>query len=131
MAVDFSKQVYLICWDVFARPVTITPLASQPGVPAYQKRGYFDTKEADVLTEDMAVFSDAKMFLDIRLPEFPVLPLQGDYVDIPPMYDVPGGSFIVEDLSGEGNAGGIITLTLKKRAPQIPIDQTVPYPTKP
>lgn len=119
MAVNFSDDLYLKCWDEFARPITVTPITSQPGAPAYDNRGYFDTKETDVLTEDMAVFSDAKMFLDIRLAEFPVLPMQGDFVDIPFLY-VPGGSFVVEDLSGEGNAGGIITLTLKKRMSPVP-----------
>jgi len=33
MAVDFATLVYLPCFQAFARPVTITPLASQPGAP--------------------------------------------------------------------------------------------------
>ena len=78
MAINFSQDLYLKAWDVFARPCTLTPLVSQPGAPAYANRCYFDTKETDVITEDGALFSDSKTFVDIRMEEFPILPMQGD-----------------------------------------------------
>lgn len=114
MAINFSQDLYLKCWDTFARPCTVTPLVSQPGAPAYDNRCYFDTKETDVLTEDMAIFSDSKTFIDIRMDEFAVLPMQGDQVVIPFHAGVPGGTYEVLDLSGKGNAGGIITMTLRE-----------------
>ena len=111
---NLTDNVYLPNWNVWARPVTVTPLVSQPGQPAYGGRGYFDTKEIDILAESGAIVSDAQTYLDILLAEFPVLPMQGDQIDIPFHQGVPGGTFIVLDLAGSGNAGGMITLQLRK-----------------
>lgn len=113
MAVNFSDNLYAKAWDVFARPVSVTPVNSQPGQPAYANRGYFDSKETDILTENNAILSDSQSFLDIRMEEFATLPLQGDLIDIPFHEGVPGGSFEVLDLAGVGNAGGIITISLR------------------
>ena len=113
MAVNWSDDLYAKTWDAFARPVTVTPLVSQPGSPAYGARGYFDSKETDILTEAGAVLSDSQTFLDIRMEEYPVLPLQGDRIDIPFHQGVAGGSYEVLDLAGKGNAGGIITISLR------------------
>jgi hypothetical protein len=113
MAVDFSTDVYLVAFNVFARPITVTPIASQPGAPAYANRGVLDSKEIDVLTEDGGIFSDSQVILDIRMQEFAVLPMQRDRIDIPDYMNVPGGSFEVADVAGIGNAGGELTLTLK------------------
>ena len=44
MAVNFSTLVYLPNFDMFARPVTIIPMASQPGLPAFTARGIYDTR---------------------------------------------------------------------------------------
>ena len=111
---NLSQQIYLPNWDVWARPITVTPLVSQPGAPAYGARGYFDTKEMDVLAEDGSIISDSKVILDIRIEEFSVVPLQRDQIYIPSHQGEQGGTFEVLDLAGDGNAGGIITLTLKK-----------------
>ena len=61
----------------------MTPLVSQPARPPMAARCYFDTKETDILTEDGGIFSDSKTFIDIRMAEFAVLPMQGDIVDDP------------------------------------------------
>src|SRR5262245_31704228 len=114
MAVNFSQNLYKFAWDQFARPITVTPVVSQPGAPSYENRGYFDTKESDILTEDGAIFSDSRTFIDIRMIEFAVLPMQGDIITIPQHEDVPGGTYEVLDLAGKGNAGGIITMTLRE-----------------
>ena len=114
MAINFNDNLYSFVMDVFSRPVTVTPLVSQPGEPAYGNRAYYDTKETDVLTEDGALYSDSRTYIDIRMEEYPVLPMQGDLVDIPFHAGTPGGAFIVSDLAGDGNAGGMITMTLKK-----------------
>lgn len=114
MAVDFNNDLYKQVMDVFARPVIVTPVVSQPGAPAYNNRAYYDTRELDVMTEDGGIFSDARSYIDIRIDEYPVLPMQGDYIDIP-THLVAGGTFEVQDLAGNGNAGGMITVQLKKR----------------
>jgi|SRR6516225_3557492 hypothetical protein len=114
MAVDFSTDVYLVAFNIFARPITVTPIASQPGAPAYDNRGILDSKEIDVLTEEGGIFSDSKVILDIRMLEFAVLPRQSDRIDIAYWMNSPGGSFEVVDTSGVGNAGGELTLTLKQ-----------------
>lgn len=120
MPVNYSVDLYEKLWNQFARSMTVTPVVSQPGQPAYAARCYYDTRGLDVLTEDGAVLSDSKVSIDIRLPEFPVMLLQGDYIDIPPAFDVPGGSYVIEDLEGDGNAGGIINITLRKRVTNKP-----------
>jgi len=119
MAVDFSTELYAKLWDQFARPITVTPVVSQPGAPAYAARGYFDTKEADVLTEANSILSSSQSFLDIRQAEFAVEPLQGDIIDIPFHANVAGGTFEVLDLAGKG-AGGIITISLRELAAPLP-----------
>jgi hypothetical protein len=120
MAVDFSTELYLIAFDKFARPITVTPVVSQPGAPAYGARGYFDTKETDVLTEANAILSSSQSFLDIRQAEFTVEPLQGDIIDIPFHANVDGGTYEVLDLAGKGNAGGIITISLRELGAPLP-----------
>ena len=66
MGVDFSTLVYLPNFDMFARPITVTPLASQPGMPAYGARGIFDTRPIDVQAEDGSIVSDQQTILDVR-----------------------------------------------------------------
>ena len=115
MAVNFSIAVYLPCQELFGRPVTITPVASQPGAPAYTNRGIFGTGPVNVDMEDASVFSDQDTILDIRDDEYPVLPEQGDTVDIdedPTSLRHREGKFIVSNRWYNG--GGEITLQLKK-----------------
>jgi hypothetical protein len=114
MAINFNDNLYSFVMNVFSRPVMVTPLISQPGAPPYPNRVYYDTKETDVLTEDGAIFSDSRTYIDIRMEEYPVLPMQGDLIDIPFHEGTPGGSFIVSDAAGDGNAGGMLTYTLRK-----------------
>lgn len=124
MAVNFTNNLYKFVMDEFARPITVTPVASQPGAPTYANRAYFDTKETDIMTEDGGIFSDSKTFVDIRLAEFTVLPMQGDIITIPFNEGTPGGTYEVLDLSGKGNAGGMITMTLRAIEPPKPVGIT-------
>jgi len=117
MGVNFATWVYEPCFDTFARTLTYTPLVSQPGVPAFAARGIFDTNERDVQGLDDNIFTDAKTELDIYMPEWSVLPLQGDQVTIPWEDDVDGGDFLVSDVYGHGNAGGELTLCLQRIVP--------------
>jgi hypothetical protein len=116
MAVNFAQWVYSPCFDLFARSVTIMPLASQPGQGPYAARGIFDTNEVNVEALDGSIFSDTRTELDIFEPEFPILPQQRDLVNIPFAEDVDGGDFEISDTNA-GNAGGEITLTLRRLEP--------------
>ena len=120
MPVDFSNEVYLVAFNVFARSITVTPLASQPGVPSFGGYGIFDSKETDVLAEDGSIFSDSKTILDIRSEDFAVEPIQGDRVLVSDMPGARGGFFEISDVGGKGNAGGELTLTLKRIVPTKP-----------
>ena len=114
MAVNFSDLVYLPNFDMFARPVTITPMASQPGLPAYTARGIFDTRPIDVQAEDGSIFSDQQTILDVRDEEFSVVPEQLDRIQIP--YDPDGGPDLgtFEVTHTESNGGGETTLVIRK-----------------
>jgi hypothetical protein len=115
MAVDFSTLVYLPNFDMFARPITVVPLASQPGVPAYTARGIYDTRPIDVQAEDGSIVSDQQTILDVRDVEFSWVPEQLDQIAIP--YDSASnspdlGTFEVTNV--ESNGGGETTLVIRK-----------------
>lgn len=108
-----AQVLYPVLWPTFARPITVTPIASQPGAPAFASRGYLYEKETMVMGEDGTVISDKVSHIDLLLADFTVLPIQGDLIDIPFDLGVPGGAYSVLDLAGDGNVGGIIEVTLK------------------
>lgn len=115
MGIDWSDDLYLPCQDVFGRPVTITPLVSQPGAPAYPNRGIFDTRVINDILEDGSLLGDQQTILDIRIAEYAVLPMQGDLINIPvdPASGMPArGDFMVTNRGD--NAGGEMTLELKR-----------------
>lgn len=119
MALNFSTLVYLPNFDVFARDIVVTPLASQPGGAAYGARGIYDTRSLDVLAMDGSIFSDQQTILDVRETEFDVLPAQGDLIDIPPDGAIPeAGMFEVVDANTNG--GGETTLVIRKVVPAKP-----------
>jgi hypothetical protein len=121
-------MVKLPCQDMFSVPVTVTPLASQPGQPAYPNRGIFNSGEMDVQMLDGSVFSDQQTILDIRDAEYWVVPMQGDRVNIPlDCNGEPQGDFEITDTFKDG--GGQTTCKLRKYdAPAIisnqPIDES-------
>jgi hypothetical protein len=115
MAVNFSTLVYLPNFDMFARPITVTPLASQPGMPAYTNRGIYDTRPVDVAGMDGSIISDQQTILDVRDEEFAVVPEQLDRINIPP--DADAGNIGVGDyevVDCESNGGGETTLIIRK-----------------
>jgi hypothetical protein len=115
MALDFSTLVYLPNFDMFARPITVTPLASQPGMPAFGGRGIYDTRPIDVQAQDGSIFSDQQTILDVRDVEFSVVPEQLDQIHIPydPASNSPDlGTFEVTHT--EANGGGETTLIIRK-----------------
>jgi hypothetical protein len=117
MGLDFSTLVYLPNYDMLARPITITPLASQPGLPAYPARGIFDTRPVDVDALDGAIVSDQQTIIDIREVEFVVLPEQLDrvYIGLDAEAGDTGadrGEYEIVDASSNG--GGETTLVIRK-----------------
>jgi hypothetical protein len=113
LALNYSLQVYKIVLDTLSRPVTIFPVASQPGEPPYDSRGIFDTRDINVEAQDGSIISDQRTILDIREAEFEVLPLQLDRVAIPAIAGSEDlGEYEVTDT--DTNGGGLTTLTLRK-----------------
>lgn len=113
MAVNLDVLLQGPIFDFWAVPVTFTPLASQPGQPAYPARGILNTYTTDVSGIDGSLYSDQRTILDIRETEFGVLPQQNDHVTIPlDCNKVPKGEYVIVDASSDG--GGQTMLTIKK-----------------
>lgn len=114
MGVDWSTEVYLLNYNMFARPVMFYPIKSQPSVPSYTARGIFSTIPIDIIVQDGGNLSDQKTILDILEREFAVLPVQQDRVYIG--LDTSGmpaiGTFEIQDI--DTNGGGESTLTLRR-----------------
>jgi hypothetical protein len=120
MAINFSTLVYLPNYDTFARAVTITPLASQPGSPAYTARGIYDTRPIDVAAMDGNIISDQQTILDVREAEFTVVPAQLDRVYIGPDADAGPALGDFEVVDADSNGGGETTLVLRKIMASLP-----------
>ena len=115
MALNFSTLVYLPNFDMFSRSITVTPLASQPGLPSYTARGIYDTRPIDVQAEDGSIVSDQQTIVDIRDEEFDPIPEQLDRIYIPP--DSDAGNIGVGDYEvvlTESNGGGETTLVIRR-----------------
>jgi hypothetical protein len=113
MPIDYASVVYTPAQDIFGRPVVVTPVVSQPGMPAFTARGIYTTEPEDLLAEDGSVFSDQRTILDVITKEFDVLPIQGDLVSIPSTSGIPAeGQFVISDL--KDNGGGETTFLLRR-----------------
>lgn len=119
MGVSYSTMILLPNYEFFARAVTFTPVASQPGGPAYVARGIYTSGVQTIDDEGMQITTDQQVILDVRETEFSVVPIQGDLVAIGPDGDNPDlGSFEVVD--AWNNGGGETTLVLRKIVPAYP-----------
>jgi len=114
MAINFSTLVYLPNYDTFARGITVTPLASQPGSPSYSARGIYDTRPIDVAGMDGSFISDQQTILDVRDAEFSVVPAQLDRIHIGADADAGPALGDFEVVDCESNGGGETTLILRK-----------------
>lgn len=104
MAVDFDKTVLASCMDAFAITVTIDPIASQPGEPAYSARGVFDRPYEQVITAEGHSQTSTQPVLGIRLSEFAVPPAKKDKVT------VDGVIYQVFDIHPDGQGGADLML---------------------
>lgn len=109
--IDFDALVLAQCQDAFARPVTVTPLVSRPGQPAYAARGVWSSKPVDVGMEDGAILSSQDHTLGVRLAEFAVPVAAGDRIEIPAAGSLPRiGLCLVEDTDDDGQGGAVWAL---------------------
>jgi hypothetical protein len=114
MGVDYSTDIYLPNYDMWARPVTFYPLMSQPTMPSFNARGVFNTVAIDIIALDASDISEQRTILDILEREFAILPTQQDQVFIgaDPNGMPEVGMFEIN--ATETNGGGETTLTLRK-----------------
>jgi hypothetical protein len=110
MGVNYSADIYLPNYNMFARPVTFYPKAGG----SYDARGIFGTVAVDIISMDTSDVSDQRTILDILEIEFATIPDQQDQVYIGP--DPSGmpeaGTFEINDVATNG--GGETTLTLRR-----------------
>jgi hypothetical protein len=122
LGINFSTMVYAPNFDLWARPITVTPAASQPGAPAFAARGIWHQDRIDVVLEDGSIFVDQQDSIDVLETEFPILPQQLDRIDI--LQDGPGGmqaEGTFEIVSATRNGGGETNLVLRKLVPALPL----------
>lgn len=123
MPIDYASAVYTHAQDKFGRPITVTPLKSQPNVPPYNARGIYTTEEQDIQAEDSSIFSDQHTIIDVIAVEFDVVPIQGDHIFVPAVGSIPeAGLFEIIDV--QDNGGGEITFDLRKVVQSKPADIT-------
>lgn len=123
MPVDFAAALYSHTQNQFGRPITVSPLKSQPGMPAYQGRGIYMSEADDVSAEESVVFSDQRTTLDVISVEFEVLPMKGDQINIPAVGGIPAAG-LFEILDVDDNGGGESTFSLRKIVPPKPAAPT-------
>jgi hypothetical protein len=121
MGLDFSTLVYLPNFNMFARPIVFTPVASQPGAPAYTGRGIYHSDQISYAADDNSIISDQQTTLDILEVEFDVMPVQNDVLTIPPDGEVVTGigDYLISDV--RNNGGGETTLQLRRLEGGIPL----------
>lgn len=114
--IDFDSLVLGPCMNVFARPIIVTPAASQPLTPvAYTGRGIWSSKPVDIPMED-GIMSSQEQTLSLKASEFLVPPGPGDKIEIPAEGSFAAiGKFVVEDVDDDGQGG--LTLSLKTTLP--------------
>jgi len=127
MAVSFSTLLYAHVFDMFARPVVITPLVSEPLVPPYgDMRAVFNSGPLTITNDDgvvISVISDQETIVDIISAEFAAaghaIPVQGDLIHFNGDTDIDGGDYEIIDRSS--NAGGQITFGVRRYEPAAPL----------
>lgn len=113
--IDFDATVLAAAQAAFARPIVVTPLASQPGAPAYAARGIWTERPVEVGLEE-AVMISQDLTLGIRRSEFTVMVAQGDEISIPAAGSMPAiGDCVIDKINTDGQ--GDVALILKKKRP--------------
>lgn len=112
--IDFDALVLGPAMTVFAKPIIVNPVRSQPGHAAYAARGVWAIKPIDVQTEDGSVMSSRIYTLGVKLSEFLVPPTEEDQVTITNVIirDVmrATATFLIDDVDPDGQGGAVWTL---------------------
>lgn len=108
--IDFDALVLAPAMATFARPISVTPAASQPAAPAYRARGVWSVRNVDIQGQD-GIYSGQVRTLGVRLSEFAIPPVQGDRVDLPAVLSLPAeATHTIEDVDDDGQGGAVWTM---------------------
>ncbi|WP_035698420.1 head-tail joining protein [Bradyrhizobium japonicum] len=124
MSIDLSALVLGPCMEAWAKPVTITPVKSQPTARPYDVRGVWTVDNINLVADNGAPFSTRTIKLGVKLDEFAVPLMQGDYVrtlasNLPMGYlkdaYAPGAvvDFVVDNDQPDGQGGTVLILKRK------------------
>jgi hypothetical protein len=114
VAINFSDTALRAGMVAFARPITIIPVASQPGVPPYRVRAILTSRPSDFALDQGAVFSDQQTTFGIRLAEVLVPPEVNDqlYVDAADWRNdqIDPGIYRISDSDLDRQGGCVLTI---------------------
>ncbi|MCJ2102451.1 hypothetical protein [Methylobacterium sp. E-046] len=114
--IDFAALALGPGIATFARPISVRPVRSQPGKPAYLARGVWNSRNLEVTTEDNRLLNSRTLSLGIRLSEFTVPPKTRDLIDVPAYRSLPAENTLwIDDVDLDGQGGA--TLFLKRGVP--------------
>jgi hypothetical protein len=104
--IDFDALVLGPAMAIFARPITVRPIVSQPLAAPYAARGIWGRRAADMQLEDGSILGTDDLTIGIRIGEFPILPKPGDLIEIDAHMSLPriGVCEMVDD--GDDGQGG-------------------------
>ena len=110
--IDFSALVLGPAMATFGQPITVSPVASRPGQPAYSTKpdgtpltGVYASKPVQIPLEDGTYHSTVQPTLGIRLADFAVAPMQDDTVVVGAL-----GTFAIADITPDGQGGADLVL---------------------
>lgn len=109
MPIDFDALVLGPCMDTFAEPITVDPLASQPGVTPYAAQGIFSSRPYDVMLDDGSSYQDQLTTIGVQISQFAVPPTAKDIIT------VRGVQYLAADAQKDGQGG--LVLTLRRQTP--------------
>lgn len=117
MSIDFSALVLTPCMNILGVAMTVTPLVSQPGAPAFPARGVFEQKDTDMIMAADAIMSQSTRTIGVKLndvypttllPMFPIWPVTGDIVTI--VEGFGADVYVIDDTDDDGEGGSLWTL---------------------
>jgi hypothetical protein len=113
--IDFDALVLKPASVIFQIRISVTPVATQPGLPAYEGSGVYNKRDLDVEMQDGTIFSDHEVSLGIRLWDFDVPPDQGDLITIiDTRHPAYGQQYWVADSDQDGQGGALLMLRVKE-----------------
>ncbi|GEP09814.1 head-tail joining protein [Methylobacterium gnaphalii] len=115
--IDFSALVLGPTVGAFGRPVTVTPLASQPAREPFDATGVWTKRAVDIALEGGESLNTSVIMFGIRLSDWKYPPEKRAVLRIPAAGSYPDeGSLWIDDIDLDGQGGAV--LTLKRGKPQ-------------